>query len=52
MAAIRDKTGTVAELVAGGGGIFDIIRDGEKIYSKTETGRFPTDAEAAELFNS
>ena len=29
------------ELIAGGGGIFDIVLDGKRIYSKHETGRFP-----------
>ena len=33
------------ELIKGGGGIFDVRRDGELIYSKDETGRFPEDAE-------
>ena len=25
----------------GGGGVFDVVVDGEKIYSKQETGSFP-----------
>lgn len=29
------------ELIKGGGGIFDVVVDGAKIYSKHETGRFP-----------
>ena len=33
------------ELIKGGGGIFDVRLDGELIYSKDETGRFPKDAE-------
>jgi selenoprotein W-related protein len=32
-----------ATLVKGGGGIFDVVVDGEKIYSKHETGEFPED---------
>ena len=29
------------ELVPGSGGIFEVSRDGEKVFSKKETGRFP-----------
>ncbi len=29
------------ELIKGGGGIFDVVVDGTKIYSKHESGRFP-----------
>jgi predicted Rdx family selenoprotein len=32
-------------LTKGVGGIFDIVVDGRKAYSKGATGRFPTDAE-------
>ena len=38
-----------SELVAGGGGIFDVIVDGRKIYSKFETGRFPEKGEISGL---
>jgi len=30
-----------AELIAGGGGIFDVVVDGKQVYSKHQTGRFP-----------
>jgi selenoprotein W-related protein len=33
------------ELIEGGGGIFDVRVDGELIYSKHETGRFPEHGE-------
>ena len=33
------------ELLPGGKGIFDVVVDGELIYSKYETGRFPEDEE-------
>jgi selenoprotein W-related protein len=29
------------ELVASGGGVFDVDADGRRIFSKHETGRFP-----------
>ena len=33
-----------AELIAGGGGIFDVKVDGALVYSKHQTGRFPDEA--------
>ena len=30
-----------ADLKKGSGGVFDVVVDGEKIYSKHQTGRFP-----------
>lgn len=29
------------ELIQGSGGIFDVVVDGERLYSKHDTGRFP-----------
>ena len=34
-----------AELIKGGGGVFDVTADGTLIYSKHRTGRFPENAE-------
>ncbi|REJ70962.1 MAG: SelT/SelW/SelH family protein [Planctomycetota bacterium] len=39
--AIRDDKGVEAELIPGGGGIFDVEVDGRRVYSKFQTGRFP-----------
>ncbi|MAG95023.1 MAG: hypothetical protein CMJ48_14955 [Planctomycetaceae bacterium] len=44
-AAIKNATGVDCELIAGGGGVFDVVADGNTIYSKHETGRFPNDDE-------
>jgi len=33
------------ELIASGGGLFEITRDGELVYSKKSLNRFPTDEE-------
>lgn len=33
------------ELIAGGGGVFDVVADGRLIFSKQETGRFPEPGE-------
>ena len=34
-----------SELVRGDDGIFDVVADGERIFSKDEADRFPTHAE-------
>jgi selT/selW/selH-like putative selenoprotein len=44
-AAIEKKFGVKPELIEGGGGNFDVLVNGELIYCKKETGRFPEDAE-------
>jgi selT/selW/selH-like putative selenoprotein len=42
-AQIRDEfPGAEIELVPGGGGVFEVSRDGVLIYSKKSTGRHPT----------
>ncbi len=38
---IKKQVGAESELIAGGGGIFDVKVDGKLIYSKKKTGRFP-----------
>jgi len=40
-AAIEAATGVEAELIRGGGGVFDVTVDGERIFSKKSAGRFP-----------
>jgi selT/selW/selH-like putative selenoprotein len=37
--------GIQAEAIPGGKGQFDVIRDGERVFSKHETGRFPEHSE-------
>ncbi len=49
MAELQEAFGATAILHKGGGGIYDIVVDGEMIYSKHETGRFPNDGEVVEL---
>ena len=44
-AAIKREKGIDAELVQGSGGIFDVEVDGELIYSKQQTLKFPSDEE-------
>ena len=37
------------ELIEGSGGAFEIIRDGELVFSKKSLNRFPTDEEISKL---
>lgn len=36
--------------ITGGSGVFDVVVDGEMIYSKGETGRHANDGEVLQLF--
>ncbi len=45
---IKKQLGAESELIAGGGGIFDVKADGKLIFSKHEAGRFPEPDEVIE----
>ena len=49
-AEITEATGEPVKLIAGGGGIYEVRRDGEVLWEKTESGVFPKPGEAAALF--
>lgn len=49
---MKDKFGVDSELIASGGGVFEIVVDGNKIFSKKSLGRFPEDGEVARLIAS
>ena len=49
-AEIKKSTGYEVGLVGGGGGIFEIRRQGRLIWKKERGGSFPADGEAAALF--
>jgi hypothetical protein len=44
--------GVDAKATAGGKGQFDVVRDGELVFSKHEVGRFPEDDEIAALLGT
>ena len=48
-AEIEAETGVRPELIEGGGGVFEINLDGERIFSKRYEGRFPEPGEVAAL---
>jgi selenoprotein W-related protein len=47
-AAIEAEIGVEPTLIRGGGGVFDVTVDGERIFSKKSVGRFPEDEEILE----
>jgi selenoprotein W-related protein len=44
-AAISDRFGVQAELVKGKNGVFDVVVDGDLVFSKHKEGRFPQNDE-------
>jgi predicted Rdx family selenoprotein len=42
---VKEQFGVEPTLIEGSGGIFDVVVDGERIYCRQETGRFPTNDE-------
>ena len=42
---MRESFGAEARLIVGGGGIFDVVVDGDLVFSKFEAGRFPDPGE-------
>jgi selenoprotein W-related protein len=51
-AALKEQVGIDPKLIEGSGGVFDVTLDGELIFSKKVTGRFPEDAEIVEAVNA
>jgi predicted Rdx family selenoprotein len=49
---LDEKFSVKAELFEEGKGIFDVVRDGELIYSKYDTGRFPEAGEVTKLLQT
>jgi len=41
-----------SKLIKGSGGVFDVMVDGRKVFSKHDTGRFPEPGEVAGLLGS
>jgi selenoprotein W-related protein len=46
---LKDALGIGARLIKGSGGIFDVVVDGRKVFSKHQTGRFPEAGEIVAL---
>jgi selenoprotein W-related protein len=46
---MKKELGIDCELVASGGGVFEVSVDGKLIFSKKKSGRFPDDGEVVKL---
>jgi selT/selW/selH-like putative selenoprotein len=44
-AAIKKAVGADPKLIPSGGGVFEIVADGQLVFSKKSAGRFPEDQE-------
>lgn len=51
-AAIEKEFKVKSKLIAGGGGIFDVVCDGTMVFSKFEAGRFPEEAEVLDALRA
>jgi selT/selW/selH-like putative selenoprotein len=51
-ARLRDELGIVAELIGGTKGVFDVVADGELVFSKHAEGRFPEDQEIVDALRA
>jgi len=47
-AKLKDAFNVDAFLIEGAGGIFDVVVDGDLVYSKHETGEFPDEDQLVE----
>lgn len=46
---MKEAFGVDTEVVRGSGGVFDVVVDGKKVFSKHELGRFPEPGEVVKL---
>jgi len=51
-AELKEGFGAECELIASGGGVFEISVDGKLIFSKKSLDRFPEDGEIADLIRA
>jgi len=51
-ASIERQLGLQAKLIKGKGGAFEVVLDGQPVFSKRETGRFPDPEEVEEALRS
>jgi selenoprotein W-related protein len=50
--AIRERFDVETEFIEGGGGIFDVRLNGNLVFSKHETGRFPEHEEVLDAIQN
>ena len=50
-AVIKSALGAEVQLLSSSGGCFEVVADGELVFSKNRVGRFPTDEEVLSALN-
>jgi len=51
-AELEQKLDATTELIASGGGVFEVTVDGRHVFSKKALGRFPDDGEIVRLLRA
>ncbi|MCP3891040.1 MAG: SelT/SelW/SelH family protein [Desulfobulbaceae bacterium] len=51
-AELLEQFGIKSEIIASSGGVFEVVVDGELLFSKKSLNRFPEDGEVVNLINS
>jgi selenoprotein W-related protein len=51
-ASLLQEFGAQTELIRGTNGVFDVVVDGELVFSKQAVGRFPADGEVETLIRA
>ncbi|MBD3333905.1 MAG: SelT/SelW/SelH family protein [Candidatus Eisenbacteria bacterium] len=49
---LKQEIGVDPKLIESGGGVFEVMVDGDLIFSKKKEGRFPEDSEILNLLKS
>jgi selenoprotein W-related protein len=49
---LKEALGASTELVASGGGVFEVVVDGKTVFSKRSLGRFPDEGEIIDLIRA
>jgi selT/selW/selH-like putative selenoprotein len=49
---LRSRFSANVELIAGSGGVFEVVVNGKEIFSKAKLNRFPDDGEIAGLIDA
>jgi selT/selW/selH-like putative selenoprotein len=49
---LRGRFGAHIELIAGAGGVYEVMVDGKEVFSKAKLNRFPEDGEIVTLIES
>jgi len=49
---LREKTGVETKLIKSSGGVFEVVYNGELIFSKKKTGRFPDPDKIVEIIKN